>query len=71
MTQTYKDIDYWHARWEHAWLLRIEGLKFREIAERFDVCNQRAQGMVNQYNWRMRKALRNTKYFIETYDANL
>jgi hypothetical protein len=50
----------WRARWEHAFLLRCEGLTYRTIGERLGVSHERARGMVfrfsNIFNRRTRHA---------------
>lgn len=40
---------YWDARCEHAWLLRAEGLTFREIGQRIGITDSRAQQMVRKF----------------------
>ena len=42
---------------EHAWLLRAEGLTFREIAERLGVSGERARQLVMAYGKRVSRAI--------------
>ncbi len=39
-------MEYFEARREHAWLLRSEGLTYREIGDRLGVCLERSFQMV-------------------------
>ena len=50
------------ARAEYAWLLRAEGLTFREIGERFDISQTRAQQIVKKFARKMRWAMRRTRF---------
>lgn len=56
---------YWHARQEHAFLLRCEGLKLREIAQRFGISKERARGLIVQFVRRYRKCNPRTKFRLE------
>ena len=54
--------DYWRARKEHAWLLRCEGLKLREIGLRLGTGAPQAQLLVLAFGRRMTRALRRTRW---------
>ena len=66
MMRTYnKDNYYYHARWEHAWLLRAEGLTFSEIAKHFGVTTERARQMISQFSFLAKNATRKTRFYIQ------
>jgi hypothetical protein len=46
------------ARGEHAWLLRAEGLKLREIGARLGVCRERAKQIVDKHGRKVTRAMR-------------
>jgi len=55
---------YNHARHEHVFLLRCEGLKFKEIAPRLGVTSGRVNQMFHKFVERMKKATRRTHWTI-------
>jgi hypothetical protein len=68
--QTGRDVHPWsifaHARAEHAWLLRVEGLKYREIGDRLGgLSNERTRQIIMAWSRKMARALRRTKFTIE------
>jgi DNA-directed RNA polymerase specialized sigma24 family protein len=56
-----RDVVYYMAQREHAWLLRAEGLTFGEIGLRLGVPQGTARGMVRSYGRRVARAMRHTK----------
>ncbi len=62
-----RDLDYWHARHEHAAMLRFEGLTFDQIGIRLGVGRCRASQMVWRYARRLRKAMRKTRFHFERF----
>ena len=63
-TSAYIDRFYANALDEHAWLLRAEGLSFREIGRRFEISGTRAQQRVYKFSARMNRAMRRTHFKI-------
>jgi hypothetical protein len=60
-----EDRGYWAARREHAWLLRAEGLKLREIALRLGgISRDRVSQMIRREGWSMSRALRKTRVTV-------
>lgn len=57
------DKAYRLARVEHAFLLRAEGLRYKDIGERLGVCTQRARQLAMFFSRRMRLAMRHTKVY--------
>lgn len=57
------DKAYRLARIEHAFLLRAEGLRYKDIGKRLGVCTQRAQQLARFFSSRMRFAMRHTKVY--------
>lgn len=53
---------YGAAREEHAWLLRAEGLKLREIGDRLGIGQARARVMVQRFGRRTAKAMKRTSF---------
>ncbi len=53
------------ARKEHAWLLRAEGMKLKEIGARLNVTGARAREMIHQYGRRVGKAMGRTRWTID------
>ena len=58
------EIAYHVARREHAFLLRCEGMKFKEIAARLGVTTSTAANCVARHGLRMAKAMKRTKVRI-------
>ncbi len=52
------------ARKEHAFLLRCEGLKYREIGPRLGVGSNRARLLTLEFERRLRKVLRQAKFYV-------
>jgi hypothetical protein len=53
----YRD-PYWKARYEHAWLLRCEGLTYRTIGARLGLSHERARQMVMKFSRIMNSKIR-------------
>lgn len=53
------------ARQEHAWLLRAEGLKLKEIGQRLGVTSERARAMIKKFGSKMKRAMRRTRWHYE------
>jgi len=51
------------AREEHAFLLRCEGLKYKEIGKQFGVSVERARQMTFRCSRHLNKAMRKTKVY--------
>jgi len=54
--------EYHTARYEHAWLLRAEGLKLKQIGNRLGCSNERARQMINQFGRKMSWAMRDVSW---------
>lgn len=54
--------EYHRARYEHAWLLRAEGLLYKQIGRRLGISVARTQQMVTRYGIRARRATRRTRW---------
>jgi DNA-directed RNA polymerase specialized sigma24 family protein len=52
------DMEYHDARREHAFLLRCEGVKYKEIGQRLGVRKQAAHQLVMRFGKRLNKAMR-------------
>jgi hypothetical protein len=61
--KTFEVRDYWKARTEHAFLLRMEGMRFREIGQRLGSSSAGANRLFHQYADRMRRAIRKTRWY--------
>jgi hypothetical protein len=57
VTVDWDEIDYYAARREHMWLLRAEGLTFREIGMRNGVCGERAKQVVSKFGRQVTRAV--------------
>lgn len=55
-----------HARLEHAWLLRAEGLKLREIGDRLGIGKDRVRQLIAQMGRRASRAMRHSKIYLTT-----
>lgn len=53
-----------HARDEHVFLLRCEGVPLRDIAVRLGISRARTTALSERHAGRLRKALRQTKFTI-------
>jgi len=53
---------YEHARHEHVWLLRAEGLTLQQIGDRIGVSRERAREIIAHFARRMTRALRKTRW---------
>lgn len=56
------DADYYAARCEHAWFLRMEGLTFKAIGQRLGVGTTAAQTLFNKFVRRMCRAVKKTHW---------
>ncbi len=66
------DLEYQKARREHAWLLRCEGFKLREISNRLGIGRERARQMINKFSREMTRSLKRTKIRkISTHANNI
>jgi hypothetical protein len=63
-----RDLAYTHALNEHVWLLRVEGVSFREIGERLGMSQARVRQRMIEFSKRMNKAVRRTH--IKIYPGN-
>jgi len=54
---------YHKARLEHAWLLRCEGLKLREIGERLDLSRDRVRQMILKFGRETQRATKKTRVY--------
>ena len=63
--QTDFDKMYSNARCEHAFLLRCEGLKLREIADHLGTGRQYARQLVCKYARRLNRAMTKTKVYVK------
>ena len=61
-----EDRDWGYARYEYAFLLRCEGLTFREIGKRLDVSGHRAQVLVRKMGRLITGAVRGSRWRIES-----
>jgi DNA-directed RNA polymerase specialized sigma24 family protein len=59
---------YWEACRIHAWLLRAEGLTYKQIAVRFGLSKDRVHQMVWKQSRQMAWALRRCKFYITEED---
>ncbi len=60
------DIDtYRDARREHAWLLRAEGAKLKEIGYRLGISVNRARWLVIKHGYRVGRAMRRTRIIVQ------
>jgi hypothetical protein len=55
---------YFEARAEHAWLLRLEGLTLQKIGDRMGICRDRVRQLVWRQGRRLGRAMRHTKISI-------
>jgi hypothetical protein len=58
------DYQYFHARHEHAWLLRAEGLTYEAIGERLGITSDRARQIVIRFGCKAKHACRNARFRI-------
>ena len=58
------DPTFAHARMEHAWLLRAEGLTLQQVGKRLGVGRERARQIVDKFSRRVKKATRKTTFKI-------
>ena len=56
---------YAAARYEHAWLLRAEGLTLRQIGKRLGVSHNQARVMIFQFSYRVKRATRKTRWRLQ------
>jgi hypothetical protein len=57
------DHTYAHARREHVWLLRAEGLTLEQIAARIGlVSRERVRQIIHQFGRRVQRAMRKTRF---------
>ena len=59
------DLAFLHARMEHAWLLRAEGLTFQQISDHLGVSCARAHQIVSKFARRVTRATRKTRFEIQ------
>jgi hypothetical protein len=60
------DHTYAHARREHVWLLRAEGLTLEQIAARIGlVSRERVRQIIYQYGRRVQRAMRKTRWRLQ------
>lgn len=52
---------YQYARYEHAWLLRAEGLTLDEVGSRFGVGGCRAAQMIKRFGKRVQRSIRRAR----------
>lgn len=63
-------LQYKRARQEHAWLLRAEGVKLKDIGARLGIGKAAAGGLIQAFNWRIRHATKHTHWSIsKTLDS--
>lgn len=55
---------YVQARWEHAWLLRAEGLTLQQIGKRLGVGREGARQIIDKFGRRVQRAIRKTHFKI-------
>lgn len=53
---------YEHARHEHVWLLRAEGLTLQQIGDRIGVNRERVRQIIYKFSRRVRRATRKTRW---------
>jgi hypothetical protein len=66
MSKLNPDETYHLAVKEHAWSLRLDGLKYLEIAERIGLSPQAAHQKVKQFSRRMNRAMRRARFKVLT-----
>jgi hypothetical protein len=64
-----RDPSYTNALNEHVWLLRVEGVPFREIGRRLGISQVRVRQRMIEFSKRMNKAMRRTHIKIYPGDA--
>jgi hypothetical protein len=53
---------YSQARYEHAWLLRAEGLTLHQVGAHLGITKQRARQLISSYGRRVGRAMRRTRF---------
>lgn len=56
------NYNYEHARHEHVWLLRAEGLTLQQISDRIGVTRERVRQIIYKFGRRVRRATRKTRW---------
>jgi len=56
---------FYEARAEHAFLLRCEGLKLREIGDKFGFSIETARQSIARHARRLKRAMNKTKFYFQ------